>query len=86
MAGEELEKEKVKKETKELEILKNYLPKEIPAEQIQKIIEEAVVSTGAGGIKDMGKVMKEVLAKVGAQADSKTVSELVRARLSKPAA
>ncbi|MFH0935652.1 MAG: GatB/YqeY domain-containing protein [Candidatus Omnitrophota bacterium] len=74
------------KETKELEILKNYLPKEIPAEQIQKIIEEAVVSTGAGGIKDMGKVMKEVLAKVGAQADSKTVSELVRLRLSKPAA
>ncbi|MBL7151226.1 MAG: GatB/YqeY domain-containing protein [Candidatus Omnitrophica bacterium] len=73
------------KETKELEILKNYLPKEIPAEEIQKIIEEAVVSTGAGGIKDMGKVMKEVLAKVGAQADSKTVSELVRARLSKPA-
>ncbi len=71
------------KETKELEILKNYLPKEIPAEEIQKIIEEAVVSTGAGGIKDMGKVMKEVLAKVGAQADSKTVSELVRARLFK---
>jgi uncharacterized protein len=71
------------KETKEMEILKSYLPKEIPAGQIQGIIEEAVASTGAGGIKDMGKVMKEVLAKVGAQADSKIVSEMVRLRLAK---
>ncbi|MDI6605891.1 MAG: GatB/YqeY domain-containing protein [Candidatus Omnitrophota bacterium] len=73
------------KETKELAILKSYLPKELSADQIQKIIEEVVLSTGAGGIKDMGKVIKEVLAKVGASADSKVVSDLVRQRFTKPA-
>ena len=73
------------KETKELAILKSYLPKELPADEIKKIIEEVVLSTGASGIKDMGKVIKEVLAKVGASADSKVVSDLVRQRLAKPA-
>ncbi|MFH0762869.1 MAG: GatB/YqeY domain-containing protein [Candidatus Omnitrophota bacterium] len=73
------------KETKEMEILKIYLPKELPAGELKKIIEEVVSSGGSSGIKDMGKVMKEVLAKVGAQADSKLVSELVRERLIRPA-
>jgi uncharacterized protein YqeY len=73
------------KEAKELEILKAYLPPEMPAEEIKKIIEEAVVSTGAQGPKDMGKVMKEVAAKVAGLADGKLVSDLVKERLSKPA-
>jgi uncharacterized protein YqeY len=73
------------KEAKELEILKAYLPPEMPAEEIKKIIEEVVVSTGAQGPKDMGKVMKEVAAKVAGLADGKLVSDLVKERLSKPA-
>lgn len=73
------------KEAKELEILKAYLPPEMPAEEIKKIIEEVVVSTGALGPKDMGKVMKEVAAKVAGLADGKLVSDLVKERLSKPA-
>lgn len=72
------------KETKELGILKSYLPAEMPEEEIKKIIEEAVASTGASGMKDMGRVMKEVTAKVAGQADGKLVSDLVRARLSPP--
>jgi len=71
------------KETKEFEILKAYLPPEMPAEEIKKVIEEVVSSTGASGIKDMGKVMKEVNAKVAGKADGKAVSDLVRERLSK---
>lgn len=70
------------KELKELEILKTYLPKEISQEEIEKIIEEAVSSTQASGIKDMGRVMKEVSQKIAGKADGKTVSDLVRARLS----
>lgn len=69
------------KETKELGILQSYLPPELSAEEIKKIIEEAISSTGASGIKDMGKVMKEVMAKVAAQAESKLVSDLVKKRL-----
>jgi uncharacterized protein YqeY len=73
------------KETKELQILKQYLPEEISPDEIKKIIEEAVVSTGAQGIRDMGKVMKEVTAKVSGRADGRLVSDLVKERLSKPA-
>lgn len=73
--------EMAQKEEAELAILKTYLPAELSADRITQIIDEAVAASGASGIKDMGKVMKEVLAKVGAQADGKLVSELVRRRL-----
>jgi hypothetical protein len=74
----------VDKETKELEILKSYLPPELAEEEIKKIIEEAVSSTCAKDLKDMGKVMKEVAAKIAGRADNKLVSELVRKRLTGP--
>jgi len=72
------------KESKELEILKAYLPPELPAEEIKKIIEEVVALTAAQGMKDMGKVMKEAGAKIAGRADGKLVSDLVRERLNKP--
>ena len=72
----------VAKEEKELAILKAYLPPELSEEEVKKIVEEAVAATGAAGVKDMGKVMKEVLARTAGQADGKLVSDLVKARLS----
>lgn len=75
--------ELAEKEKKEFEILKAYLPVEMPVEEIKKAIEEIIVSTGAQGMKDMGKVMKEVNAKIAGKADSKTVSDLVKERLSR---
>lgn len=71
------------KEENELRILKVYLPQELPEEEVNKIIEEAIVSTGASALKDMGRVMKEITAKVSGRADGKLVSDLVRARLSR---
>ena len=73
------------KETKEMGILKAYLPPELSVDEIKKVIEEAIVLTGASSIKDMGNVMKEVTAKVAGKADGKLVSDLVKERLSKPA-
>jgi len=75
----------VEKEKRELEILKAYLPEELSPEVIKKIVEEAIAATGAVGAKDIGKVMKEVTAKVAGKADGKTVSDLVKERLAKPA-
>jgi len=43
-----------------MEILQTYLPKELPVDEIKKMIEEVVAVTAPQGIKDMGKVMKEV--------------------------
>lgn len=71
------------KEKRELEILKTYLPPELSAEEIKKIIEEAILVTSAKDMKDMGRVMKEVTLKVAGQADGKLVSDLVRERLSR---
>jgi len=79
--GERLEM--AQKEKKELELLKTYLPPELSADEIKKIIEESVLSTTASGIKDMGKVMKEVNIKIAGQADGKLVSDLVKERLLK---
>ena len=71
------------KEEKELVILRNYLPPEMSAEELKNIIEEAVAASGAASIKDMGRVMKDVLIRVGARADNQTVGALVKERLSK---
>ncbi|OGX14773.1 MAG: hypothetical protein A2166_05665 [Omnitrophica WOR_2 bacterium RBG_13_41_10] len=73
------------KEARELRILKSYLPTELPAEEIKKIIEEAITVTGAAGPKDMGRVMKEANAQIAGRADGKLVSDLVKERLSKSA-
>ncbi|MDD5079380.1 MAG: GatB/YqeY domain-containing protein [Candidatus Omnitrophica bacterium] len=78
--------ELAEKEKKELDILKAYLPEELSAEAVKKIVEETAASLGASGIKDMGRVMKEVLARTAGSADGKLVSELVRQRLAGPAA
>jgi uncharacterized protein YqeY len=72
------------KETKELEILKSYLPKELNIDEVKKILEEVITLTGAQDIKEMGKVMKELNAKVAGRLDGKLMSDLVRERLMKP--
>ena len=73
----------VDKESKELEILKFYLPQELCEDEIKKMIEEVIADTGAQGMKDMGKVMKELNCRISGRADGKLVSDLVRERLSK---
>jgi uncharacterized protein YqeY len=70
------------KEKQELEILKAYLPPEMSTDAIKQVIDEIATQVGASGMKDMGKVMKEVNAKIAGQADGKLISDLVRAKLS----
>jgi len=69
------------KESSELEILKLYLPPELSIDEIKKVITEVTALTGACGMKDMGKVMKEVTAKIAGRADAKLVSDLVKEKL-----
>lgn len=68
---------------KEIEIVSEYLPKQLTKEEINPIIEEIIAKTGASSIKDMGKVMGEAKAKLGVTADGKTISEVVRELLNK---
>jgi hypothetical protein len=71
----------VTKETQELEILKSYLPAELSPDEVRQIVEEVIFQTQAKGPQDMGRVMKEVMARVASRADGKSVSDLVRQRL-----
>ncbi|UCC96246.1 MAG: GatB/YqeY domain-containing protein, partial [Candidatus Omnitrophota bacterium] len=61
---------------KELALLDTYLPKPLEEKELIAIIDQVFSETGASSMKDMGKVMKEVLARVGVRADAKKVSEL----------
>ena len=72
----------VEKEEGEIRILQGYQPEQLSAEALGAKVDEVIARTGAKGMKDMGAVMKAVLAEVQGRADGKTVSELVKARLS----
>lgn len=77
-------KDLVDKEKKEVEILENYLPKQLSEEQIANLVDETIAAIGATGKKDSGKVIREVISKHKDEVDGATVSRLVSSRLEPP--
>ena len=73
--------EEVAKLEQEIEILNAYLPEEMSEEEINKVIEEVFKELNPTGMKDMGRVMKELNAKI-TNADMSLVSKIVKERLS----
>ena len=70
------------KEKAEIKIIENYLPQAATQAEIEAAVSAAITETGASSIKDMGKVMKAVQAALaGKNADGRTVSEIVKAKL-----
>jgi uncharacterized protein YqeY len=67
----------VKKIEQELAIVQAYLPKELSPDEIKALVQQTIQEVGAASIKDMGNVMKAVLAK-DPSADGKLVSQFVR--------
>jgi len=66
----------------EAELISTYLPAEMSDDELDSIIADAIADTGAVEAKDMGTVMKAVMAKVDGRADGKRVSAKVREALS----
>ncbi len=66
----------VEKETKELEILLDYMPKQLTDEELKIIVSEVIASVGAISKKEMGIVIKEVMQKVKGAAEGKRVSQI----------
>lgn len=62
--------------------LQGFLPKQMSADELKTIVEETIKELGATSKKDIGRVMKEVMAKTNGAADGKTVSGLVSKVLS----
>ena len=70
------------KEAAEIRVLESYLPPAADPAAVDRAVAEAVAETGATSPKDMGRVMKAVMAKLAGQnVDGKTVNELVRGKL-----
>ena len=72
----------VAKEQAEMAVLQTYLPAQMSEAEIDALIAEAVASTGAASIKDMGKVMAAVKAKAQGRADMGAVSARIKQKLS----
>ena len=75
-------KDRAEKEEKELEVLQEYLPKELSEQDLTKIVNEAFSETQAKTLADMGKVIGTVMKKAGGRADGQKVAELVKRKLS----
>lgn len=69
------------KEESELAILTVYLPPEMDRAQLEALVDAAIAETGATSMKDMGGVIKAVMAKAQGQAEGGVVSALVKERL-----
>ena len=70
------------KEMSEITLLQAYLPTQLSAAEVDALIKEAIASTGATSMKDMGKVMGAVKAKAAGRADMGAVSASIKAALS----
>lgn len=66
----------------EIEILSEYLPKQLSIEEVEAIVKEVIVAENATSMKDMGKVMKSAKEKIGAASDGRTINEVVKKLLS----
>ncbi len=72
----------VRKEEEELKIIEEYLPRQLSDDEIRAVLEEIIEAVGARSVRDMGRVMKEAMARMRGQADGRRVSELARELLS----
>lgn len=68
----------VEKEKKEIEILKRYLPEQLLEEEIRKIVKEIIEKIEAKDIRDMGKVMAELMPRIKGRADGALISKIVK--------
>ncbi|MCH1548118.1 MAG: GatB/YqeY domain-containing protein [Flavobacteriaceae bacterium] len=70
-----------KPELDEVEVISKFLPEAMSESEIELVVKETIVSLGADGMKDMGKVMGVVSGKLAGKADGKTISTIVRNNL-----
>lgn len=67
----------------QIDVLSNYLPKQMDEAEVRKVIQEVIAQTGASSATDMGKVMGASMGKLSGKADGKLISAIVKEELSK---
>ena len=66
------------KEAREIEVLKGYMPPQLSEDELREIVRSVAAETGATSMKEMGAVMKGVMARVKGRADGRTVNAMVK--------
>ena len=72
----------VKKEENEIEIISNFLPEQLSSQEIETIINELIISSGASSIKNIGDVIKLIKEKYEGRIDFGVASKLIKEKLS----
>jgi uncharacterized protein YqeY len=73
--------EQAQAEESELAVIAEFMPEPIEEEELERIIDNAIAETGATSLRDLGRVMADVMPQVAGRADGSTVSQLVREKL-----
>jgi uncharacterized protein len=73
--------EQAAKEDAELAILEEFMPAPLSEEELERIVDDAIAETGATNLRDMGRVMADVMPQIAGRADGSAVGQLVREKL-----
>jgi uncharacterized protein YqeY len=73
--------EQAVQEERELEVIEEFMPEPLGEDELERIVDDAIAETGATSLRDLGRVMADVMPQVSGRADGSTVSQLVREKL-----
>ena len=69
------------KEEGELEVLEEFMPEPLSEEALERIVDDAIAEVGATSMRDLGRVMADVMPQIAGRADGSAVSQIVREKL-----
>ena len=78
VAGRE---EQAEQEQDELEVLEDFMPEPLSEDELEAIVDDAIAENGATSLRDLGRVMADVMPQIAGRADGSAVSQLVREKL-----
>ena len=73
--------DQAEKEEDELEVIEEFMPEPLDEVALEQIVDDAIAETGATSLRDLGRVMADVMPQVAGRADGSEVSQLVREKL-----
>jgi uncharacterized protein len=73
--------EQAAKEEAELAVLEEFMPEPLTEEELERILDDAIAENGATSMRDMGRVMKDVMPQIAGRADGAAVSQMLREKL-----
>ena len=73
--------EQAEREEDELDVLEEFMPEPLSEEDLERIVDDAIAENGATSLRDLGRVMADVMPQIAGRADGSYVSQLVREKL-----